>query len=644
MAEKVSSSKDINTAIRNQLKRSKTVKITGLNGQNYIAVGLTIEKQISFNGSVGDFFGALNSGSILNLTGNARRFVGNTMSSGGIILKGNAQRGVGLAMTGGIIVIRGNVKGDVGQLARGGTILINGSVGANSGAHMANGEIIVVGDIGKNAGLYMVGGVIYVGGKIESLGINTQTRQVSQTDKRKLKKYFDHYGVTKDVKGFTKIVPLMKNPLENKLFYIKKEQSRFSPQYILDEINQKAKNGLLEFNGENYSNISFKNYFDRISILPIQTKQTKSIKVFEPDINTTITIGEKLKSPLVLNYPFYLSSRNTGIISKSSKMAFIFAAAKHNIPLNTSGIDISEEKDIISKYDCKIIHPWNNGRLGVSRNYLTDCNAIEIVIGASGAGSLTTVIPNLKITKELQEIWHVPPETDIVIPPKMFDMDVPADLKRHVELLRELTEYKIPIFIKLTSGNIYEDTKLALRAGADAIVLDCLDNSHHHLPEVLANNLGLNSLSSIPPAIRAFNDMQADKKGVRLIVSGAFRNGADVFKGLALGADAVVLNKAAEIAIGCNLCGLCNTNECLVGIATTDQKIELKLDWVEAGQRLVNYLNAINLELKILMMLAGYKKMSDFNSNSLRALDYDTAAVTGLKLAGYDKILPMWEH
>jgi len=83
----VSTSKDINSAIKKQLNRSKTVKITGLNGQNHVAIGLDTEKQLTFEGSAGDFFGAFNDGTILNLKGSARRFLGDTMSKGGIILR-----------------------------------------------------------------------------------------------------------------------------------------------------------------------------------------------------------------------------------------------------------------------------------------------------------------------------------------------------------------------------------------------------------------------------------------------------------------------------------------------------------------------------------------------------------------------------
>ena len=202
------------------MKRSKTVKITGLNGQNFIAVGLSVEKQLTFEGTAGDFFGALNNGAILNLIGNARRFLGDTMSNGGIILKGNTQRGVGIAMTGGIIVIRGNVNGDIGQLLKNGTIIVSGNTGPRTGAFMINGELIIAGDSGKDTGLFMYGGTIYVGGKVGSLGDNTQLRELDGSDILKLEKYFEHYGIKKEPSGFKKIVSAMKNRWKERWFQL----------------------------------------------------------------------------------------------------------------------------------------------------------------------------------------------------------------------------------------------------------------------------------------------------------------------------------------------------------------------------------------------------------------------------------------
>ena len=42
-------------------------------------------------------------------------------------------------------------------------------------------------------------------------------------------------------------------------------------------------------------------------------------------------------------------------------------------------------------------------------------------------------------------------------------------------------------------------------------------------------------------------------------------------------------------------------------------------------------------------MLSGHDDIKDLSEEDLRAMDYDTAAITGLKLIGYDRRLPWWE-
>jgi glutamate synthase domain-containing protein 3 len=371
LAEKVTSTSEINAAIKKQLGRSKTVKITGLSGQNYIAVGLTTEKQLMFDGSSGDFFGALNNGAIINFKGNARRFLGDTMSDGGIILQGNAQRGVGHAMTGGIIVVRGNVNGDIGQLMKSGTIIVSGNCGPRAGAYMLGGELIVAGNIGEDVGLNMVGGVIYVGGKARALGNNSQVQNLTINDESKLKKYFNHYGIDKDTGEFNKIVPVTNTPWKDKVFDLKPGTDK-GPSSVENEtrinkdaceIVSKTRSDLLSLHGPVISDE--KSYLDRLSIIPIQTKPIKDIKFLDADLDTQISIGGRLDSPLVLDIPFLLSNRGSGVVSKSCKMAYIFAAAKLKTALDNAGGTYPEEFELNKKHGGKLIHHWNTSRLGV---------------------------------------------------------------------------------------------------------------------------------------------------------------------------------------------------------------------------------------------------------------------------------------
>ncbi len=83
------------------------------------------------------------------------------------------------------------------------------------------------------------------------------------------------------------------------------------------------------------------------------------------------------------------------------------------------------------------------------------------------------------------------------------------------------------------------------------VVLDGMQGGTAATQEVFIEHVGLPILGAIRPAVQALQDLGMHRK-VQLIVSGGIRNGADVAKALALGADAVSIGTAALVAIGDN--------------------------------------------------------------------------------------------
>ncbi|MEW5760110.1 MAG: hypothetical protein AB1779_05030 [Candidatus Thermoplasmatota archaeon] len=212
MAElKVSTTREINSALRKQMEASKNIKIGGVSGHECIAVGIEKDVKITVNGRVGDFFGALNSGASIILNGNANRYLGDSMLSGEIIVNGEVGNGLGIYMQGGIIILKGDAKNYVGKGLHGGIIIIDGGAGDELGSYMFGGEIVVTGDCGKEIGKFMSSGTIYVGGSVVSLGRNAKFEKMSNPDVEKIKKYCESYRLkqfrNEELFSFKKIVP-----------------------------------------------------------------------------------------------------------------------------------------------------------------------------------------------------------------------------------------------------------------------------------------------------------------------------------------------------------------------------------------------------------------------------------------------------
>ena len=263
-------------------------------------------------------------------------------------------------------------------------------------------------------------------------------------------------------------------------------------------------------------------------------------------------------------------------------------------------------------------------------------DAVEIKIGQGAKAGQGGLLLGEKVTKEISLIRRIPVGTDAISPARHLDIVGPEDLKMKIEQLREITDWKVPIIVKYSAGRVYDDVKIAAKAGADIVVVDGKQAGTGAAPEIVLEQAGLPTLPALVEAKRALEDVGL-KEEVDLVISGGIRDGADIAKALALGADAVAMATPILIAMGCRVCGLCNTGKCPRGIATQDPKSRSRLKVDEAADRVENFLKAVIEELKMLAQLAGKTHVKNLEPEDLRAITVDAAAITGIKLAGREK-------
>jgi glutamate synthase domain-containing protein 2 len=239
------------------------------------------------------------------------------------------------------------------------------------------------------------------------------------------------------------------------------------------------------------------------------------------------------------------------------------------------------------------------------------------------------------------------------------DWTGPDDLAIKIKELRELTDWEIPIYVKIGASRVFNDVKLAVKAGADVVVLDGMQGGTAATQQVFIEHAGIPTLPALRQAVEALEEMDVIGQ-VQLVVSGGIRTGADVAKALAMGADAVSIGQGALIALGCNsgyyrtaageqidvseeyrqlgtavgFCHHCHTGRCPVGVTTQDDVLQQRLEVEEGARRMQNYLTVMTLELTALARACGKSNVHHLEREDLVALTVEAAAMARVPLAG----------
>ena len=190
-------------------------------------------------------------------------------------------------------------------------------------------------------------------------------------------------------------------------------------------------------------------------------------------------------------------------------------------------------------------------RYGMNPDDLRKADAVEVVVGQGAKPGGGGMLLGQKISARVAEMRDLPEGIDQRSACRHPDWTGPDDLEIKIQELREITDWEKPVYIKVGATRTYYDTMLAVKAGADVIVVDGMQGGTAATQDVFIEHVGIPTLPAVRLAVEALKEMDMHRK-VQLIVSGGIRSGADVAKALALGADAVSIGVAALIALGDN--------------------------------------------------------------------------------------------
>ena len=405
-----------------------------------------------------------------------------------------------------------------------------------------------------------------------------------------------------------------------------RENGNWSEDTIREIYKQAGSGGVLLSSMGNPSHLPV--YWDRILINASQVTNPPIDPLREP-METRVFLGKKpskierdergriidnLTPQLSLSMPVMFSAMSYGSISYNAHKSLAMAAQKLGICYNTGEGGLHEDFYV---YGENTVVQVASGRFGVHEAYLGAGAAIEIKMGQGAKPGIGGHLPGAKIIGDVSSTRMIPEGTDAISPAPHHDIYSIEDLRQLVDSLKEATQYKKPVIVKVAAvHNIAAIASGIARSGADIIAIDGWRGGTGAAPTRIRDNVGI----PVELALAAC-DTRLREEGIRnnvsLVVGGSIRSSADVVKAIALGADACYVATAALLALGCHLCRTCQTGKCCWGIATQRPELVARLDSEEGCERLVNLMTAWRHEIKEMMGGMGINSVEALRGNRL---------------------------
>lgn len=397
--------------------------------------------------------------------------------------------------------------------------------------------------------------------------------------------------------------------------------------------------------------------FDDLTFIPASLTRVP-LEGYREKCSTKTVLGTRFaKKPLELEIPLMITGMSFGALSLNAKVALARAARVVGTSSTTGdgGMLLAEREN--SKL---LVYQVLPSRYGFNIHHLKVADALEIVIGQGAKPGTGGVLLGTKVSETIANARDLPVGVDQRSPCRHPDFLGPDDMVTKIEELREATDWQVPIFVKLGATRVFDDVKLAAKAGADVVVVDGMEGGTGASPDILIDHTGIPTLAAVCEARAALEDIGLYGK-VQLVIAGGIRSGPDAAKALALGADAVYLGTATLVALNCNrpiyvedyhklgtepyACHHCHTGLCPVGITTQDPELVARLEVEAAAERVVNLFNALTAETQMLARSCGKANIHDLEPEDLRALTLEASMIAGVPLVGTNKIFgggPGW--
>ncbi len=272
-----------------------------------------------------------------------------------------------------------------------------------------------------------------------------------------------------------------------------------------------------------------------------------------------------------------------------------------------------------------------SGRFGVTSNYLTNAQEIQIKMAQGAKPGEGGQLPGPKVNPSIAKTRNSTPYVGLISPPPHHDIYSIEDLSQLIYDLKSANR-EARINVKLVSevgvGTVAAGVS---KAKADVILISGFDGGTGASPLTSLKHAGLPWELGIAEAQQTLvlNDL---RNRIVLECDGQLKTGRDVAVACLLGAEEFGFATAPLVASGCIMMRVCHLNTCPVGIAT--QNPELRKKFNGKPEHVVNYMYFVAQELREIMAQLGFRTINEM-VGQVQKLDRNKA-IDHYKAAGID--------
>ena len=226
---------------------------------------------------------------------------------------------------------------------------------------------------------------------------------------------------------------------------------------------------------------------------------------------TKVTLGTRFaKKPIELDIPVTIAGMSFGSLSGGAKEALGRGASAAGTSTTTGDGGMTEEE---RGHSSKLVYQYLPSRYGMNPDDLRRADAIEVVVGQGAKPGGGGMLLGQKISDRVAEMRTLPKGIDQRSACRHPDWTGPDDLEIKILELREITNWEKPIYVKIGGTRPYFDTTLAIKAGADVVVLDGMQGGTAATQDVFIEHVGLPTLACIRPAVQALAGSRIAPRG-----------------------------------------------------------------------------------------------------------------------------------